>query len=115
MNGFGKNWVPLLCSGSSLPLHILWSYILVIHFDMGLLGVGIAGAISFLTSYILLLSYQHSQEDFKETIVLMDSKIIDREDLTQFIHLALPSLAINSLNWWIWEVCILFAGLLSVN
>jgi hypothetical protein len=54
-------------------------------------------------------------EDLKETRVKFDSRVFEREGLTQFIKLAIPSMIVVSLNWQIWEVYILLAGLISVG
>jgi MATE family multidrug resistance protein len=57
MNGFGKNWVPLMCTMSVIPFHFLWSYFFVIYLDLEIRGVGLSGAISLATAYILINIY----------------------------------------------------------
>jgi hypothetical protein len=94
---------------------VISAYYFVIHLHLGLWGVTLAGCLSIGSALILINVYHFSCEELAETVVKFDSTVFDREGLMQFVNLAIPSLIVASLNWWIWEVYILVAGLISVT
>ena len=53
LNGFGKNYMPMLCQGLFLPIHYKMSEYFVQDLELGLPGIGLAGFITF--SVVLLL------------------------------------------------------------
>lgn len=116
MNGFSKNWVPFFCSCTIIPMHFVLCEIFVIQEGLEIVGLSISGTISLGIAYCLLLSYQYIDEELKKSLVKFDFvSVFDSVGLLQFIMLAIPSLIIASVYWWIWEVYILLSGSISVN
>jgi Na+-driven multidrug efflux pump len=82
---------------------------------MGLTGIGIAGAISFGLQLTFINLYTYHSKDIKFNVSICDPRIYDKVELKQFLNLAIPSVVIFWINWWIWEVILLVSGLISVN
>jgi hypothetical protein len=83
--------------------------------DLKLTGIGIAGAISFLLQNILLNIYACRSKDLKFEASMFDQRIYQKDEFKLFLNLAIPSVLIFWINWWIWEVITLITGLISVN
>lgn len=115
LNGFGKNHIPMICSAFAVPFHYLWCYIFVVDYDLKLTGIGIAGAFSFILQNILIIIYTCTSKDLQFTASIFDKRIYKKDEFKLFLSLAIPSVIIFWINWWIWEVITLIAGVISVN
>ena len=115
MNGFGKNHVALYCSALSVPFHYLWCYLFFIYLDLGLTGLGIAGAISNGLQLMFINLYTCYSKDVKFSVSIFDKRIYQKDEFNQFLNLAIPSVLIMWLNWWIWELMLLVSGFISVD
>lgn len=68
MNNLGKNILPMVSYAVAVSLHPLWVYIFMIKYDMKLYGIGIAGTITNILTFIMMEYLLHSQKDIKEAL-----------------------------------------------
>jgi Na+-driven multidrug efflux pump len=81
LNGFGKNYVPLMCTALSVPFHFFWCYLFAIYLNMGLSGIGLAGAISFGLQLIFINLYTYHSKDVKLNVSICDPRIYQKDEL----------------------------------
>ena len=63
LNAFGKNVIPMLAYTISVSLHPFWLYLIVVKYDMGLEGIGYAGIVTNLVTYIWINILMRCQSD----------------------------------------------------
>jgi len=68
MNNMGKNILPMVSYAFAVSLHPLWVYIFMIKYDLKLYGIGIAGTITNILTFIMMEYLLHSQKDIKEAL-----------------------------------------------
>ncbi|CAI2364938.1 unnamed protein product [Moneuplotes crassus] len=107
--------ITMIIQCSTMVLHFLWTYLLFVVLDMGILGVSIATLITFwlnLLSATLLLTY-------KKGIVHEQSWSFFNKDSFagwgQYIRYGIPATCMLCLEWWAFEVLEIFAGMVSVD
>lgn len=115
LNSFAKNHIPMICSLVSVPFHYLWCYIFVVYFDLELVGIGIAGAVSLGIQNLFLQVYTYFSEELKYTATIFSPQVYKKEEFKQFVKVAMPSVFMFWINWWIWEVIVLITGTISVD
>lgn len=104
-----------MCTALSVPLHFFWCYYFAIYLDLELTGIGIAGAISFGLQLLFINLYTYHSKDIKFTVSIYDPRIYQKDEFNEFLNLAIPSVLMFWINWWIWEVMLLVSGLISVD
>ena len=57
LNCLKNTWVPMIVQVGANILHVAWCEILVIRFDLGMQGLGLASAITFLTLWVSTTVY----------------------------------------------------------
>lgn len=115
LNSFAKNHIPMICSLVSVPFHYLWCYVFVVYLDLELIGIGIAGAISLGLQNLFLIAYTKSSHDLQYKASIFSSQVCNLEEFKLFVKVALPSVFMFWINWWIWEVIVLITGTISVE
>ena len=115
LNSFAKNHIPMVCSLISVPFHYLWCYIFVVYFDLELTGIGIAGAISFGIQNAFLILYTRQSQELNYKASMFCSQVCKPEEFKLYVKVAMPSVFMFWINWWIWEVIVLITGTISVN
>ena len=63
MNNMGKNILPMVSYTLAVSLHPLWVYTFMIHYDLKLFGIGIAGTITNILTFVMMEYLIHSQTD----------------------------------------------------
>ena len=58
------------------------------------------------------MGFTYLQEDLREAWILPDSRVFGK--VGAYISLAIPSTMMICLDWWVWELMILFAGMIGV-
>ena len=79
LNSLGYSKVPLLCQMVAVPLHVVWSYVFVIHYEMEYYGTGLSGAISFMLTYCLTYLYISQNEQLQN----VDINIFNRSNYSR--------------------------------
>jgi MATE family multidrug resistance protein len=95
-----------------LFVHFIASFYFVVYLDLGILGTGYSSACSFFVTFLALIYFSLKQEDIKETMVWPDYRIFF--GLKEYLYIAVPSMLMIFLDWWVWELMILLSGYLSV-
>ena len=100
---------------ATMLLHVLWCYLLVFQFGLGITGASIATCIT----YWLNLSIITALLTFKSGIVPADSWHFFNADSfrgwAEYLRFGVPSALMICLEWWCFEILALYAGMLSVN
>lgn len=110
---------PMIIQFTITILHIFWCDLLTVRLDMEVQGTAIATAIT----YFLMLSIYHfytsrftDERIRKEAWFLPDWKSFkDLSGLVSFMKLGLPSIGMLCLEWWSFELMILYSAYLSTK
>ncbi|KAH9296801.1 hypothetical protein KI387_028483, partial [Taxus chinensis] len=107
---------PLACTAAiAVVLHVPINFFLVEILDMGIAGVAVAAAWTNVNLVISLLCYVGLSGVYKKTREAEVTTVDCRECFagwTQLLKLAIPSCASVCLEWWWYELMIIFCGLL---
>lgn len=97
---------------STLFLHIIWLWILVYFFGLGLLGAGIAMSITFGSTLILIILYIHfyPHDDLYPECIQPIFKSDSFKDWWVYLKLGVPSAAMLCFEWFAFEFIAIFAG-----
>lgn len=83
---------------------------------MGIVGIAIAGIITNLTTFMILKVFKNTDKRLICTkVAFFNSSTIDNEGLKEYFYLAAPFFIINFLDFFMWELMTIAAGLLSVE
>ena len=64
----GLAWVPMLAQMGGTLLHILWCYLFVLKADMGVQGLGLATALTYVVIFIMITVYAHCVSKINEAL-----------------------------------------------
>lgn len=64
---------------------------------------------------MLLVLYTQLSSDLRIKSSIFEQKIYEPSEFKVFIKVAMPSVVMFWINWWIWEVIILITGTISVH
>ncbi len=123
LNSMGYQNQPMIIQCITLPLHIIWCYIFTDYYDMGVKGTAIASSITSFTNFIMFWSFSARYTDNrlrKETWFLPKNRIelkecINAKGLWEFVKLGLSSMGTICLEWWSFELMMLFSSYISVK
>ncbi|KAF5200429.1 Detoxification-like protein [Thalictrum thalictroides] len=97
----------------ALIFHAPINYILVYHLKLGIRGVAIAGSLTNLNLLLALLVYLYFSQAHKNSWQSWSMECF--REWKPILKLAIPSCVSVCLEWWWYELMIVFAGLLSTN
>ncbi|KAJ7212399.1 hypothetical protein O6H91_15G017400 [Diphasiastrum complanatum] len=100
----------LLCSFITLLVHIPVCYILVFKLDIGNIGAALASSLSGWLNVALLLMYIRFSKTCSKTWISFSREAF--HDLKGFLKLAIHSAMMVCLEWWAFEMALLFSGML---
>ena len=112
VTNYGHTEIGLYSSIFSLLVNLAANYYFVIYLQLGIVGTGYACILSFLASTIMLLVYLNYSE-MRTAIVCPDSRVF--EDSGEFLSIAIPNVAMACLDWWVFELMIVFSGWIGVK
>lgn len=112
LNSFGKNYIPMVAMITSQVLHVFWSYLFVIHYDMEIVGTGIASSITTGTALFIMLGYTYFQEDIKEAVQWPDRSTF--VDLAKYLEIGIPCALINSSGYMAFHLLTFLSGYFGV-
>ena len=58
------------------------------------------------------MGFTYMQEDLRDAWILPDRRVFVK--VGAYVQLAIPSTMMICLDWWVWELMILFAGMIGV-
>ncbi|KAL5074035.1 hypothetical protein RYX36_013019 [Vicia faba] len=98
------------CSAVSVILHVPLSFVLVVHFKMGVAGVAIAMIWFNLNLLIFLSSFVVFSGVYKDSWVFPSMECL--KGWSSLLKLSIPSCVSVCLEWWWYELMIILCGLL---
>ncbi|KAM9788494.1 multidrug and toxin extrusion protein 1-like [Neosynchiropus ocellatus] len=107
----GIMWPQVVCGAVSNVLNVVVNYVFLGVLDMGVAGSAAANAISQYSSAAFLFVFILARGLHRVT---WDGWTRDSaQEWGPFVHLALPSMLMYCLEWWLYEVAGVLAGLIS--
>ena len=104
LNSFRMSVIPFLSFTISVSLHPVWTYLFIVHYDFGILGIAIAGFITNFITFSIITIFINIEPTLKKTIVpFFDKSTFERKSLWEYTALALPLISTCFLEVWIWE------------
>jgi multidrug resistance protein, MATE family len=97
-------------------LHVVWCYLLIHTFELGVFGASMALNITYISTFVFqevyVLFYKRAVFDnYKATLFEEESFL----DWPAYIKLAVPTTALMCIEWWAFEFVIIFSGILGVK
>lgn len=123
LNSMGYQNQPMIIQLITLPLHILWCYLLTDYYDWGVKGTAIASSITSFTNFVLFWGFSSmmtKEKLRKESWFLPKNhtelkECINSKGLWEFVKLGLSSMGTICLEWWSFELMMLFSSYISVK
>lgn len=116
LNSFRLNFIPMISFAIAVMLHPIWTQYFVVKQGMNIIGISIAGIITNSITFLILKIFKNTHNDLKETKVPFFGKsTFDKEGLVEYFWLGAPYMLICFLDFWMWELMTLSAGILGVD
>ena len=100
---------------STLWMHIILLYVLVIQFRLDINGIGIATTWTFILNFISLTLYVH----FNKNLIPKESWHFINKDafskLIEYLKYGVPAWLMLLLDWWAYELLNIIAGMIGVK
>lgn len=112
LNSLGKNYVPMVAQVISILLHIFWSYVLVVKYDMAIMGTGLASTITTFTNLVIMMVYTLYLEDIQEAVCWPTKSIFI--DLGKYLEIGIPCAFILSSGLMTVHAFVFIAGYFGV-
>jgi len=113
LNCMTYSWVPMLAQTGGTILHVLWCYILVVHLDLQVVGLGLATAITNVGIFLMITIYAHCIPKIKESLFCFDDSAWS--GWGEYFKLGVPSTVMICAEWWAFEILIFLAGAIGVK
>lgn len=113
LNNFGKNKVSLYSGAIGAVIHVGNCWLFLVHFELGITGLGIAVSMTQSAIFFALLLFTHMQEDLNDALIPFDRRAF--QDLKQYFGLAIPGYVMFALDSWVWEFMVLISGIIGVK
>ena len=94
-------------------LHILWCWLFVDHFEMEVVGVGLATMVTHTLNFILITIVCSMMKSLKESFFFFTRKSFT--DLKEYLVIGVPSAAMLCLEWSGFELLSLLASAINVD
>jgi len=105
--------LPMISLTISVILHPLWLNIFLFEYDMGIMGIALAGFITnFLQFFIMIILFTF-QTHLREAMFWPDRIIF--VGISRYIYLGLPYIFVMVLDYWAWELMTLACGFIGVR
>jgi Na+-driven multidrug efflux pump len=96
-------------------LHIIWSFLFVYYFNLGLIGTSMAITSTNCCIFSFNLYYTNKEEGLREAldVSFFDPQV--RQNLKEQFSIGIPNLLIVLFDWACFEITTLMAGHIGVN
>ncbi len=108
-----KSYIPLTTTFISIIFHLIWAYLFIIYFDMGVKGAALAATCTYIFNLVLITTASCFLKDIKEAIFFPGKEAFT--SLKEYVQLAGPSAALQCFEWWAFEAMTLMAAFLTVQ
>jgi hypothetical protein len=100
----------------SVMFHPIWTQYFVVEQGFQIIGISIAGIITNSITFLILKVLKNSRDDLKDTKVPFFVKsTFEKEGLMEYFWLGAPYMLIGFLDYWMWELMTLSAGIIGVD
>ena len=106
-------WVPMLAQVGATLLHIFWCWLLTIHYDLSVLGLGIATVITNFGMLFFVEIYSLCISRISESLFWPDAHTF--KDWGEYFKLGVPATVMLCAEWWSFEILVFLSGILGVN
>ncbi|XP_037604792.1 multidrug and toxin extrusion protein 1-like [Sebastes umbrosus] len=107
----GIMWPQVICGATGNVLNVIINYIFLNRLDLGVAGSAAANAISQYSLAVFLFVYICSRGLHKATWDGWSGDCL--QEWGPFLHLAMPSMLMLCLEWWLYEIAGFLAGIIS--
>lgn len=94
-------------------IHIIWSYLLVIHFKLEILGVGIATILTYFLNFIIISIYCRFDKEICSGFFFFTRDSFS--NIGEYLKVAIPSTIMLCLEWWSLEILAFMAAYISID
>lgn len=105
--------IPMFVTCLTLPLHILFNYLFVVRFGLGIVGTGYSSSLTYLLNFVLLNVYVTVKGD----VVPAESWHFFNKDsfteLFQNLKFGIASSVMGMMDWIAFQLLIIFSGWIS--
>ena len=108
---YGRTDITFFATFIGSFVHLIASYVFIVRNNLGITGTGYAAVCTFTTQLIVLVIAICCSE-MKKCLVYPDSRIFS--GFCEFLKIALPNTIMLVLDWWVWELMMIFSGWLGV-
>ena len=116
LNSFRLNFIPMISFAISVMLHPIWMQYFVIERGQGIIGIAIAELITNSITFTILKIFKNTYGSLEETkVAFYQNSTIESKGLKEYFWIGAPFALIYFLDYWMWELMTLSAGLISVN
>ena len=123
LNNLGYQNGPMYIQLTTTALHFLWCYLLIDVFEWGAAGAGVATSFTHFLTMIGIYIYTETQlsADLKEKSWFMPwhkdfrYACFEKRGLIDFFKQGIPSTGMLCLEWWAFEIMILFSAFISIK
>ncbi|KAK5858507.1 hypothetical protein PBY51_002640 [Eleginops maclovinus] len=107
----GIMWPQVISGAMGNILNVIINYIFLKHLDLGITGSAAANAISQYSLAVFLFVYISFRGLHKATWDGWSADCL--QEWGPFLHLAIPSMLMHCLEWWLYEIAGFLAGIIS--
>lgn len=113
LNSLGQANIPMICLALGQLLHGPWVYLLAVHMDLGIQGIGFASTITNMTMLISMLIMTSLESSISEANFLPNKQTF--KGIGVQMEIALPIMMMNMFDWWVYDLMIFMAGMYGVS
>ena len=103
----------MLAQVGATLLHIFWCWLFTVHYNWGVLGLGIATAITNIGMLLMIEIYSLCIPRIRESLFWPDKHTF--KDWGEYCKLGIPASVMLCAEWWSFEILIFLSGILGVN
>ena len=113
MSAFKKSHIPMCTQVVSTLLHIVWCYLFIVQWQLGILGASLAICVTYTTNFLALVLYTVFIDRQERIIWTVNMKAL--QDLKSYLKLGVPGTLMIMLDMWCYEIITLQSGYLVIE
>lgn len=103
----------MLAMVGGTALHLLWCYLLVAKYDLGVEGLALATSFTYLLMFLMITEYAHCLSRLKEALFCPDKSVF--EGWGEYFKLGIPAMIMICAEDWAFQILTFLAGILGVG
>jgi len=105
--------LPMVSLTISVVLHPLWLNTFLFRYDLGIMGIAMAGLITNILQFVIMVILFTTKTHLKEAMFWPDKRMF--VGIRRYIYLGLPYIIVMILDYWAWELMTLACGFIGVR